>query len=325
MNEIDFGLLMVEIFEEYTEIQSSIGPIYFKHFSFIDSRKINQRKCFYEKEALQKGLSLEKDILKILNKDKIWEESSEKFIQDKRLFIENLKKSLSKIQIPSQRENHKKLIEMEEGKLSEKEQERKSLIGITAESYAENKSNSEFLNSITLSDKEMTRLLVDEIDDRTGISQIEISKLQADFFKRFSDSNISKLVLSDEFSPIFSFSENPEMIFGKPIKDMTAFQIKLSSYAKSFSNIFKNSTKDIPNYVAKDPDLLIEFYEAQKNDSKKQSKGKQGEGGTTYFGANKKDIDMLANDDEKPISLSNELKKHGGKLDMQEMMKLHGV
>jgi hypothetical protein len=149
--------------------------------------------------------------------------------------------------------------------------------------------------------------------------------LQLKFFEKFSDSNISRLILSDSFSPIFQYIENPEMLFGKKIFELTAFQMKTCSYGRSFLNIFKNATKEIPDYVAKDPDLLIEFYESQKHDSKKQTKARQGEGGTTYFGANRRDINALASDDEKPVSLSEEIKKRGGKLDMQEMMKLHGV
>ena len=107
--------------------------------------------------------------------------------------------------------------------------------------------------------------------------------------------------------------------------EMTTFQIKLCSYAKSFLNIFKNSTKEIPNYIAKDPDLLIEFYESQKNETNKNSKARQGDGATTYFGANSRDIGLLAEKDEKTVSLSEEIKKRGGKIGMEEMMKLHGV
>lgn len=325
MSEIDFGPLMVEIFDGVSEIDSPLGKLYFKHFSFAESKKILINKAYHEKKALSLGLSKEKDIVDYLIKDKIWDKESEKFIQDKRLFIENLKKSLSKIQIPSQRENHRKLIEMEETKLSEKEQERKELIGITAESYADNKTNSDFLNSFMYVDKDMTKLLADEIDYNDSIFSLNINQLQADFFKKFSDTAISKLVLSDDFSPLFSFVEDPRLIFGKPMIEMTAFQIKLCSYGKTFLNIFKNTTKDIPNYVAKDPDLLIEFYEAQKNETNKNSKAKQGSGGTTYFGANKNDINMMANKDETQVSLSEEIKKRGGKIGMEEMMKLHGV
>lgn len=325
MNNENFDQLMVEILEGVTELNSSIGTIYFKHFSFLENKKIFIKKSFYEHKAVSMGLSHEKDVIESLIKDKIWDRASENFIQEKRLFIENLRKSLSKIKIPSQRENHKALIEMEEKKLFEKEYERKQLVGITAEVYAENKINSDFLNSFMYTDKEMKKLLVDEIDYNESMASLNINKMQSDFFKKFSDSSISKLALSDEFSPFFSFVEDPKLIFGKSMIEMTTFQIKLCSYAKSFLNIFKNSAKEIPNYIAKDPDLLIEFYESQKNETNKNSKARQGDGATTYFGANSRDISLLAEKDEKAVSLSEEIKKRGGKIGMEEMMKLHGV
>jgi hypothetical protein len=325
MSELDFSLIMAEIFEEYTELQTSFGAVYFKHFSFVETKKISATKAFYLNQAIKKGLSLEVDILKQLKQDNIWPEEDEAFIKSKRAFIENLRKSLPKIQIPSQRENHRKLIDMEESKLIKKEDERKVLIGITAESYAEQRANQDFMNSFIFIDREMTKPLADNIDGNEDDYILDLNAAQKKFFERFSDSNISKLALSDDFSPLLFHTKTPQTIFGKSIKEMTAFQIKLCSYGRSFLTIFENCAKDIPPSVAKNPDLLIEFYEAQKNDSKRPNKNKNGDGATTYFGANKEDIDILADKDDKKIELSEEIKKRGGKLDMEEMMKLHGI
>ena len=68
----------------------------------------------------------------------------------------------------------------------------------------------------------------------------------------------------------------------------------------------------------------MEFYEASKN-TQKRTKAAEGDGGTTYFGATEDDINVMKNDDETAVSLSKELQKRGGKLDMEQMMKMHGV
>jgi hypothetical protein len=98
----------------------------------------------------------------------------------------------------------------------------------------------------------------------------------------------------------------------------------LISFGRYFLNIFKNSQKEIPENVAKDPELLVNFYQNQKTE-RPQTKSQHGEGGSAYFGANEEDIETLKSDNERAVNLSEEVKKRGGSLNMQEMMKLHGV
>ena len=57
-----------------------------------------------------------------------------------------------------------------------------------------------------------------------------------------------------------SYCENVHDMYGKPIKDLSAFELKLLTYARTFLSIFKNATKEIPNHVAKDPELLLDFH-----------------------------------------------------------------
>ena len=102
--------------------------------------------------------------------------------------------------------------------------------------------------------------------------------------------------------------------------------MRLTSYSRTFLNIFKNSQKTIPEYITKDPELLIQFWEAQREGSNKRpSKASEGSGGTTHFGANQQDLQTMAESDEDVVSLSKEIKSKGGKLTMEQMMKLHGV
>ena len=110
MDQNDLADLIVEIFDGVTVLSSSFGPIYIKHFHQLDTRKMLSQRNVYLDEAKKRGLISEKDALDALIKDEMWDWESENEIQKKITFIENLKKSTSKINIPSKRESHQKLI-----------------------------------------------------------------------------------------------------------------------------------------------------------------------------------------------------------------------
>lgn len=326
MNNDELADIIVEVFDGVTVLDSSFGPIYIKHFHQLDTRKILAKKRAYLFEAKERGLMTEQESLNSLIADEMWDMDSESKIQEKKKFIENLRESLVKIQLPSQRENHKKLIHLEEEKLNSLSFEREKLIGLTAEKYVEKKVNKEFFESLLFSDENYKSSPYDNVDYNELHKIREITDLEGVFFKRMSDANISTAVLSPFFSPYLPYAEDVLGMFGSPLKDLTAFQLKMLTYARSFLNIFKNSQKTIPDYVAKDPELLVEFYEAQKNEGQQRTtKASQGSGGSTYFGANKEDLEAMKKSDETTVSLSDEIKKKGGKLDMKQMMELHGL
>ena len=248
-----------------------------------------------------------------------------KKIQTKIAFIENLKNALNKINIPSKRENHQKLIENEQNKLAELSLERENLLGLTAEKYVDKKVNKEFFESLVFYDADLKNRVFDSIDYSERDKLQELSKMEGTFFKRMNEKNISKAVLSPFYSPYLAYSEDPMGLFGVPLKNLTAFQLKMLTYARTFLNIFKNSQKEIPENIAKDPELLMSHYEAQKNNTQPKGRGSEGDGGTTYFGANKDDIEQMKTEDEEAIDLSKAVEDSGGSMSMEDLMKLHGI
>ena len=64
----------------------------------------------------------------------------------------------------------------------------------------------------------------------------------------------------------------------------------------------------------------------QKDESKRnRGKASEGSGGTTYFGANKQDIQHMKSEDENAVDLAQEIKKRGGTMNMKDFMDIHGV
>lgn len=326
MDDEYLGDIIAEIFDGVTVLNSSFGPVYVRHFGQLELRKIFSKKQRYIEIGIKKGLLSEDQSLENLFKDKMWDPESEKTVNEKKEFIVNLTNSLSKILLPSKRTEHRKLIELEKKKLQTLCSEREGLIGLTAEKYAEKNINKDFFEKLLFEDENFERSVFKDLDYTDLNKELELHNLQSQFFKKMSDENISKAALSDYFSPYLAYSEDVFGMFGKPLKDLTSFELKLLTYARTFLNIFKNCTKEIPEAVSKDPELLFEFNNAQKNEASGRKTGaSEGSGGTTYFGANKSDIEQLKNTDENPLLLSEEIKKKGGSLDMKQMMELHGV
>jgi len=326
MNEDELSDLIIDIFRGFTIARCSFGNLYFKHFSSLDSRSIFYKKDEFIKEAIAKGLETEVESLARIKEEDFWTEEEEEDLKEKEKFVSRLKDGLLKIKLPSKRDEHKKFIKLEEDKVLKKRAQRKSLIGLTAEIFAENKINKLFFDSVTFLDEEFKIPALKEIGYDEMEKEREIYEHQKYFFEKFDDKNISKAALSGFYSPYLAFAEDTFAVYGKALIHLTSFQIRLISYSRSFLNIFKNTQKQIPDYIAKDPELLIEFWEAQKEGSNKRpSKATEGSGGTTHFGANENDLQILAESDETVVSLEKEIKSKGGKLDMEQMMKLHGL
>ena len=322
-----FSDIISDIFNEKTEIDSSFGTIHLKHFKQLEVQKIFSKKERYVKEAIKKGVPLEKDLLANLIADGIWDNANEVEIIQTEEEIKIKQTGLKNLKLPSQRKNQISRINELKSKLGFLMKEKFSIMGITAEIYAERKVQKDFFGQISYLDNDYKIRVDDELEANDFKKQAELQKIQETFFKNFDDSMISKAVLSSYFAPYLPYSENVLDFFGKPLKDLTTFQMKMLSYSRSFLNIFKNAQKEIPENVAKDPELLISFYEAEKERSKNpdRSKNRDGAGATTYFGAEKEDLHQVKNENERVVSLEKELNKKGGTMNMEEMMKLHGL
>jgi len=317
--------IIVEIFDGVTVLDSSFGLIHVKHFHQLETRKTLAKRKRYISEAKKRGLMSEEESLNILIESKMWDPEDETRIQEKRDLIKRLGGSLVNIKIPSHKEQHKKYIKEQEDSLAQTCFERDNLIGLTAEKYVDKKLNQEFFENLLYSDENFKHSVFDGVDFNERDKFLEISNLQSKFFERMSDKNISTAVLSSFFSPYLPFAEDVLGVFGSPLKDLTSFQLKMITYARSFLNVFKNCRKEIPENVAKDPELLVDFFESQKDQSGTTKKASDGSGGSTYFGASKEDIEVMKKDNENTVQLSEEIKKEGGSLNMEEMMKLHGL
>ena len=148
--------------------------------------------------------------------------------------------------------------------------------------------------------------------------------------KKFGSSNLKKISLSGFFTNLFYLCENNAYtFFGKPLVELTFYQVELFGYGRYYKSLMENSEAQVPDDVKEDPEKLVEWFESTKNAREvlDKSKGSEKEGSaTSLVGATKQDLKRLGLDNpNETINLAKKAAEKGGTLSMEDMMKIHGV
>ena len=102
---------------------------------------------------------------------------------------------------------------------------------------------------------------------------------------------------------------------------------KALAYTKMFKGIFA-SGEEIPHSIKKDPQKIIDWARNPKGRERaREVLDKAAEGGAGLFGATKEDLESLGVEmrGAGTVSLQDAVKKKGGSLNMQDLMKLSGI
>ena len=301
--------------------------VYIKHLTPHDQVELEEIEEKYFNIALRKGVPTEEDMLAYLKDEGQWTDRDEKFIQDKELFLENLRKAKTKLVLKSEIDKQAELIDKEQKLLNDKQIQKIGLIGNTCEKYAKDRLNDFYMIKSFFADDKLQEPLFDQ-DKFDELDNHDIKKVvykYNEIFEGFSEESIQYTILEDFYNPYLSFAEDSMQFYGKAFCELTYNQIRLIVYTRVFKNIF-DMNENIPDSIRKDPAKLLEFGSSSKEEKDKaKDKLSQGDGGT-LVGAKQEDYDYLGV--ERPtnaVSLHEEAKKKGGTLNMEDLMKLHGV
>ena len=312
---------LIEILDGYSRFDFNGQTLFLRHFSLRDQNLISENYKKYKNLAIDRGIETEEQIYQRLNLEQAWTDEDNLKVAELESYISNLKKTKKKLFLPSQMEQHQKVIDEEEQKLNSLLNKKHNLISITAESYAGKISNEEFLRILLYKDEKLTQLKYthDEFGELTSSELSEISSIYLEITSRFSEDNIQQIVLEDFFNMYLSSCEDSYIFFGKFIHQLSAYQMKLLLFAKIFNNIFQYND-DIPESIKKNPKAIFNYLDSKKNREKYQAQAKDSDG-SMVFGATKQDIEILDPSAKKP-SLSSLIEKNGGSLNMEQMMDL---
>jgi hypothetical protein len=303
--------------------------VFIKHLGHLDQVDLDDRRLEFLEKARKRGVPSEKEVLSILFEEGDWSEQDEKQIKDEQNFIDQLIHNKSGLYLQSQLDNQDKLIEEAREKLAKKLKQKESLLGNTAETYADKRCFDLYIINSLFHDKKFARkyFTQESYDDLSSSELNDISAIYSQIFKGFEDLEVQKLVLEDFYSAFMSMCENPTDFFGKPGCQLSHYQIKLFSYTKMFKSIF-SSGEEIPHSIKKDPLKIIDWAKNPKGREKaREVMEKAGDGGAGLFGASKEDLESLGVETRGAgtISLEDAVKKKGGSLNMQDLMKLSGI
>lgn len=318
--------LIGEVFDGYSTDIFEGQEVFVKHLNIRDQRYIHNYYEKYKNIALTKGIDSESAMLKRLKKDGMWDDKDDSKISSLELEIGNLKKTRDAVFLPSQKETFQKNIDDKTKELYGLKSKRAEVVGVTAESYATSRCGDEMLRFSLFKDNNFNDYLFSE-EDFAELEPHQVIKLGGivnSSAERLGEENIKWAVLRPFFSMYLSNCENINDFYGKAVITLSVYQLKVAMYGKVFHSIFQY-TDDIPDNIREDPDKLMAFSEAQRNkDSNKSNSGLRDDAdASAIFGATKDDMQQLASDG-KAVSLSEEMEKAGGKLDMKQMMRLAG-
>lgn len=252
---------------------------YVKHNSLLEATYISEFNKTLESECHAKGLLQEKDKLKVLFENTSWTEDQENEYQGKLKKIQDLEISRKKLILPFQIKSAQEILNKEIAALSALFMEREDAIGLTVESYCNNKNYEYYLRNFFFKDEKLTQPLFseEEFEDMDISLMRDYHSYYNDFQNIFSDRNLKKIACAPIVSNSFFLSTSAKDFYGKPICHLTVNQISLYSNYIYFKNISSSPDfKTVPQEYYSSLDKVVDYYDQQysilnsKNNSKKR-------------------------------------------------------
>ena len=313
-------ILIGELIRGYSQIETPDGEVaYLRHFSVVDFGIIDELTEYYTSVAEKRGVPTEEALLKRLDDDGLWSQEEEQELQDLEERIKTERGLVHKLQLQMYVEAKKAEIEELEEKRDKLFTAKSKLLTQTAERYGSQMAGEEFLQGFIFADRELSTLKYSK-EEYGDLSKRDIAVLYQQFQEmneRFSDMEIKRLVLSDEYGLFLRLADFPQSMFAKPFISLSAFQLRLIGNARYFLSIFQN-IDDIPENIAKDPEALLDFVEMQR--SKNDTGGRQSRHGGKVVPASAGG--MVSTDEETDKLLKKARRRKDGPVTMADMVKM---
>lgn len=267
--------------------------------------------------AKKRGVMTNEQSEALIKENMSWTKEDEAIIEALEREIEENEGLKKSVRFPSQVQNLDRKLAAAREKLNAKDEEKRALMGITAEVVAQSKANDALIISSFFKDRYCKEPFYgsEDYEDLDREKIFSLIRIYTEMMKSFSDDVIQRLVLSDYFSPYFHICDDPQSFFGAAGIELSKIQLSIMFYVKIFKNIFEH-VPNIPDKIRQDPRALLEFSQNFRLQQDGQAKNKAGannnSSGRVLFGANKNDVEALAQHDESVVSLNEEIVKRGG-------------
>ena len=328
-------------------IDGDTRPSFFiKHPTMLDTGEVASKNKEYEEGARQKGLKSEKELVQILIDTNNWGKESEKKYKNLNIQVKNLESTKSQIFLESQRNIIKQKLEKSQAELKKIEEERNSLLGVTLEQYANNRTNIFSLWHCMYKDPKASTRVYETFEEFYNLHLEDIDLYQMIFTFRmgfFTTSRLKRVAIDPTFMNSYMLCDGrPLEFFGKIAIELSSFQLNLLNFAGGFCNVLENAERSMPDDID-DADDVIKFLddERERLNSKYSDKAPTASNRRTSENsefqaysaptATEDEIQSIGSQKNAPVidlkTAADELKKELGKdkLDTKDMARLHGL
>jgi len=288
---------------------------YIKHLGYADHIGIDQKREEFFEEAKREGLPTDEQKLVILKKQGLWSDSQEVALQRAKTWILELNEGKRKnAKMPSMVAGYAKQIAQAERDYENKLADKKRLLEMTCEVYAERCVSDYYIVSNIFADAELTQPLfsAEQFDWMEETTVATVLKDFNDAMAGCSDYNIRKLAMQPIFQQYFQLAgDNLQSFFGRPICALTDYQLALLREGSHFRHIYtSNDVASFPKNVMEDPDLLTDYAAAATKGKEELQKQGAFDEGSVVVGMKKEDRKALGMN--KQPNLTEIMGKHGG-------------
>lgn len=329
---LHYGAIYEEVVRGYSRNFVLDRECYFKHPTQVEYFSIYRSYDTICEEAKSRGLLSEEEQLKAAIEGGWWSQEKEDKISAIRGVISRLLKTKSQLLYPSQKKQIDDQILSNERILITYTKERNSVVGYTAERYANEKLYDDMIFNLTFKNQQLTdRLFADE-SEYYYLSDDLVEAVRSAFISSSAlfDTNTLKLVAASGFfqNLLFISDTNPFDFWGKPVTMCSRYQLDLLMYGKMIKNLIKyhaESDNKIDEDILNDPERLIKILDGnsvQKNRSTSSKTGSENNKVVSFVGATKEDLKDMGVKVEKirGKSLLQMAQENGGVLEKSQYM-----
>ena len=316
-----------DIINGYSTFRYEEESVFVKHLTAHDTGNIEDKDRELYNKAKGEGLPTEEEKLGMLIEQEVWSNEKEQELLEVRDHTLRVQGAIDKLIVTSQVERQRKILDKLNKKISDIEQEKAELLGLTCESYSMKRMNQEYLRYSLRSDGSLKHQYLDEEKyDSISDSDLDIiTILYNAAVQQITGAVIKRVAAHPFFLNSFLICENdPFVLFGKPVCHLSNYQIDLFANARRFKSVLEQG-KSAPQALYEDIQSVVDWYESNLG---AKTPMKADAAGATVFGATGKELKAMVDSDDdnrQTVSLDEEAKKTGKKvLNMQDLLKLHG-
>jgi len=327
VNNREISLIFQEICDGFSVSEINSKKIYVKHLTLKEFNIINNLYEDYYSNAIRKQIPKEEDLFESLKETGQWTEKDEEKLSNQELEVKNLKQTLQKVFRGFEKESISKRLKEIEPEFKKSLELKKSFLRVTAEHYAEKKSNEEVLRLCTFKDAKLEENLwtEEEFQDLDYFELNNFFNLYTQAIEKLSDKNIMQTALLSSFKNLASiFDKDLSNFFNKPVLQLSFYQTNLLNYSKMFRAIFEN--REIPKDIQDDAEKIINFIEetdAKKDKAEKIIKKSQESDGFSFAKLSNEEMKDLGVEKPKGRDIHKIAEEKGGELTMEDFMKMH--